>query len=56
LEATSEVYDQLALQPNWLKIECYDSAAKSLRAPDSIHQEILAAVQAHVTPVLRANK
>ena len=56
LEATSEVYDQLARQPNWVKIECYDSAAKALRAPESIHQEILAAVQAHVTPTLRANK
>jgi dTMP kinase len=56
LEATSEVYDQLARQPNWLKIECYDLAAKALRSPESIHQEILAAVQAHVTPTLRANK
>jgi dTMP kinase len=56
LEATSEVYDQLAQQPNWLRIECYDTAAKALRAPESIHQEILAAVPAHVTPTLRANK
>jgi len=56
LEATSELYDQLAQQPNWLKIECYDSAANVLRSAESIHQEILAAVQAHVTPTLRANK
>ena len=56
LQATSEVYDQLAQQPNWLKIECYDTAANALRAPESIHQEILAAVQAHATPSLRANK
>jgi dTMP kinase len=63
LEATSEVYDQLARQPNWLKIECYDSAANALRAPESIHLQIrvavraiLAAVQAHVTPTLRAKK
>jgi dTMP kinase len=56
LQATSEVYDQLARQPNWVKIECYDSAAAALRAPESIHQEVLAAVQAHVTPTLRANK
>ena len=56
LQAASEVYDQLALQPNWVKIECYDSAAKALRAPEAIHQEILAAVQAHLTPTLRANK
>jgi dTMP kinase len=56
LQATSEVYDQLARQPNWVKIECYDSAAAALRAPESIHHEILAAVQARVTPTLRANK
>src|ERR1700677_1576459 len=56
LQATSEVYDQLARQPNWLKIECYDAAARALRAPESIHQDILAAVQARVTPTLRANK
>jgi len=56
LQAASEVYDQLARQPNWVKIECYDSAAAALRAPESIHQEILAAVQARVTPTLRANK
>jgi dTMP kinase len=56
LQTTSEVYDQLAQQPNWLKIECYDSAANALRSAESIHQEILAAVQAHITPTLRANK
>src|ERR1700689_1172734 len=56
LQATSEVYDQLARQPNWLKIECYDAAARALPAPESIHQDILAAVQARVTPTLRANK
>lgn len=56
LQATSEVYDQLAQQPNWLKIECYDSAAGALRSAESIHQEILYAVQAHVTPTLRAKK
>jgi len=56
LAATSEVYDQLAHQPNWLKIECYDTAANALRSAESIHQEILAVVQAHATPSLRANK
>jgi dTMP kinase len=56
LQATSEVYDQLARQPNWVKVECYDTASAALRAPESIHQEILAALQARVTPTLRANK
>jgi len=56
LAATSEVYDQLAHQPNWLKIECYDTAANALRSAESIHQEILAVMQAHAIPTLRANK
>ena len=56
LAATSEVYDQLAKQPNWLKIECYDTAANALRSAESIHQEILAVMQAHAIPTLRANK
>jgi dTMP kinase len=56
LAATSEVYDQLAHQPNWLKIECYDASADALRSAESIHQEILAVAQAHATPTLRANK
>jgi dTMP kinase len=56
LAATSEVYDHLAHQPNWLKIECYDAPANALRSAESIHQEILAVVQAHATPTLRANK
>jgi dTMP kinase len=46
LREASDVYDQLAREPNWHKIECYDSAANALRSPEKIHQEILAAVDA----------
>jgi hypothetical protein len=48
------VYDQLARQPNWVRIECFDAAAKALRAPEEIHKEILAAVEARIFPALRA--
>ncbi|MGB8543094.1 MAG: hypothetical protein WCD49_15810 [Candidatus Acidiferrales bacterium] len=48
LQAASDVYDQLAREPNWHKIECYDSAASALRSPEKIHQEILAAVDSRV--------
>jgi dTMP kinase len=44
LEAASEVYDGLARQRNWVTIECLD-AARTLRPPDSIHREVLAAVE-----------
>jgi len=56
LEAASEVYDQLARQPNWVRIECFDAAAHALRAPEEIHKEILAAVEARIFPALRATR
>ena len=45
LEAAAEVYDQLAEQPNWVKIECFDAKAGALRSPDAIHAEILCAIE-----------
>src|SRR5580698_2694474 len=50
LQAASEVYDELARQPNWVKIECYDAKTAALRAPEEIHKEILAAIEARVFP------
>ena len=54
LEAASGVYDSLARQPGWAKIECFDPASGSLRAPAAIHAEILAAIDAHIAPALGA--
>jgi dTMP kinase len=48
LQAASEVYDELARQPNWVTIECYDPSAHALRSPEEIHREILAAIDARV--------
>jgi len=45
LEAAAEVYDQLAKQANWVKIECFDAKAGALRSPDAIHAEILGAIE-----------
>jgi len=56
LQAASDVYDQLAQQPNWVKIECFDPAARTLRAPEAIHQDVLAAVDARVFRALHANR
>lgn len=56
LEAASRLYDELAQQQNWVRIECYDAAARSLRSPDAIHAEILAAIDSRVFPALRANR
>jgi hypothetical protein len=31
LKAASEVYDELARQPNWIRIECSDPASERIR-------------------------
>jgi dTMP kinase len=56
LRAASVVYDELMRQPNWVKIECCDAQAKALRAPEEIHKEILAAIEARVFPALHASR
>src|ERR1700683_4022608 len=56
LQAASEVYDELARQANWVKIECYDAQAQAMRAPEEIHKEILAAIEARVFPALHASR
>jgi dTMP kinase len=52
LEAASAIYDELARQPNWVRVECYDAAGGALRSPEAIHEEILAAVEARIFPAL----
>jgi dTMP kinase len=54
LAAAAQVYDELARQQNWVKVECFDAVAGALRAPASIHDEILAAVEARLAPALGA--
>lgn len=54
LEAASRVYDELSRQPHWLRVECLDAASDALRSPESIHAEILNAVEAQIAPALRA--
>jgi dTMP kinase len=48
LEAAADVYDRLASQANWVKIECFDPSARTLRPPGAIHADILAAIDARV--------
>lgn len=52
LEASSAVYDGLAREPHWAKIECFDSASGVLRSPEAIHAEILAAIDARIASAL----
>ena len=52
LEAASSVYDGLARQPHWARIECFDTASGTLRTPKAIHAEILAAVDARMASAM----
>jgi dTMP kinase len=54
LEAAAQVYDELAAQRNWMKIECLDSATGVLRPPAAIHEEIRAAVEMSLSHALGA--
>lgn len=48
LTTASEVYDELARQPNWVTIDCHVAGAAGLRSPEDIHGEVLAAVTPRV--------
>lgn len=50
LKQASALYDQLARQPHWIRVDCVEKtggagASSSLRAPEAIHREILRAIQ-----------
>jgi dTMP kinase len=45
LREASAVYHQLSRRPNWVLIDCLEETReRSLRTPESIHQEILAVI------------
>jgi dTMP kinase len=51
LREASAVYDELASQPNWVRIDCVETASRGrravtarLRTPEGIHQEVLTAI------------
>jgi dTMP kinase len=56
LVTASRVYDELAKEPNWVRIECAAGQSKprsrasaaALRSPESIHEDVLAAVEERV--------
>jgi dTMP kinase len=57
LKTASEVYDDLARQPNWAKVECavtHIRGVSSLRTPEEIHQDVFAAIEKRVFRARRA--
>jgi dTMP kinase len=56
LEAASEIYDELARQRNWVKIECFDAKGRRLRGRATIREEILRAVETRIFPGLHRKR
>ncbi len=46
LECAAAVYDQLARQPHWVTVECFDVQSGGLRPADDIAREVVSAVAA----------
>ena len=56
LEQTASVYDRLATDANWTRIECVDARGGVLLSPEEIHKSVVRAVDAaHLLPAARAN-
>jgi dTMP kinase len=55
LEQAAQVYDDLANEPNWVTVECFDAAAAAMRSPEEIHRTVLAAVESRVLSRLAAS-
>ncbi len=48
LEQAALVYDRLATEPNWVTVECFETAAGELRQPEAIHRAVMAAVESRL--------
>ena len=49
LSAAAEVYDELATQSHWVKVDCLDPASGSMRTPASIHEEVASLIERHLS-------
>ena len=48
LEQTAGIYDRLATEPNWVRIDCTNLASGILYSPEEIHRAVLNAVESRV--------
>ena len=48
LQKAAEVYDQLATQPHWARIECTNGVSGGLYAPEEIHRKLLDLVETRI--------
>jgi dTMP kinase len=48
LEQTALIYDRLATEPNWVRIDCVNEANGVLNSPEEIHRAVLRAVESRI--------
>ncbi len=48
LEQTALIYDRLATNPNWARIDCIDLSSGALHSPEEIHRLLFKAVESRV--------
>jgi thymidylate kinase len=48
LQETAKIYDRLATEANWARIDCIDAATGVLFSPEKIHEGVLQAVETRV--------
>lgn len=48
LEQTALIYDRLATEANWVRIDCSNAASGALQSPEEIHRAVLQAVETHI--------
>ena len=53
LEQTATIYDRLAAEANWARIDCTDTASGVLHSPEEIHRAVLRTVESRVLPQVR---
>ena len=54
LKQTSLIYDRLATEPNWVRIDCTNAESGVLYSPEEIHRAVLGAVQSRILSHLPA--
>ena len=48
LEQTAIIYDRLATEPNWARIDCTNTASGALYSPEEIHRAVLQFVESRI--------
>jgi dTMP kinase len=48
LEQTAIIYDRLATEANWVRIDCTNTVSGALYSPEEIHRDVLKAVESRI--------